>query len=320
MRALWLERGALALRDDLAPPKPSAGEVRVQVLRAGICATDLALARGYMNFQGVPGHEFVGVALDGRLRGRRVVGEINAACGLCADCRAGNDRHCTARTVLGIAGRHGAFAEQLSLPERNLLEVPDSVSTDAATFTEPLAAALQIGAQVDLRRVSRALVVGDGKLGILCALALTAAGVDVVVAGRHAERAALVAPAQHVTGWFDGEAAPTERFALAVEASGNPASLPRLLRCMQPRGTVVLKTTTEKAVALDLASVVVDELTLLGSRCGRFAPALQALASGRVRVDGLIAARYPLAEGEAAFAHAQRRGTLKVLLEVAERG
>lgn len=316
MRALWLDRGALRLRDDVTAPPPPPGEVRVRVLRAGICATDLALARGYMGFVGVPGHEFVGIAQEGQFAGQRVVGEINAACGTCAACTRGDDRHCPHRTVLGIAGRNGAFAEQVTLPERNLLPVPPSVSTDAATFTEPLAAALQIGTQIDLANVARALVVGDGKLGILCALALQAAGVQVTVVGRHTERATLVAPARHVVGWLDDDAPPRERFDLAVEASGHPATLPRLLRWVRPRGTIVLKTTTEQPVTLDLAAVVVDELTLLGSRCGRFAPALQALASGRVAVEGLIAARYPLRAGEAAFAHASRRGTLKVLLDV----
>lgn len=318
MRGLLLDGGRLRLRADLPRPEPLAGEVRVRVLRAGICATDLALARGYMGFAGTPGHEFVGIALEGALAGRRVVGEINAACGVCQDCRAGDDRHCRARTVLGIAGRSGAFAEELCLPARNLLAVPETVSTDAATFTEPLAAALHIGEQIDLRRFNRALVAGDGKLGILCAHALAAASIAVTVAGRHAERASLLpSGAAHVTGWLEGDAAAaTATFPLAVEATGSADVLPRLLPFVRPRGTLVLKTTTERPVTLDLARVVVDEIEVVGSRCGRFAPALALLAQGAVPTVGLIAARYPLAAAEAAFAHAARRGTLKVLLDV----
>lgn len=317
MRGLLLDGGRLHLRDDLPRPQARPGEVRVRVLRAGICATDLALARGYLGFAGTPGHEFVGIALDGAMAGRRVVGEINAACGECQDCRAGDDRHCGARTVLGIAGRSGAFAEELCLPARNLLAVPDAVSTDAATFTEPLAAALHIGEQLDLRRFDRALVAGDGKLGLLCAHALATAGVAVTVAGRHAARASLLpSGAVHVTGWLEGEAA-AATFPLAVEATGSADALPRLLSFVRPRGTLVLKTTTERPVTLDLARVVVDEIEVVGSRCGRFAPALALLAQGAVPTLGLIAARYPLASAEAAFAHAARRGTLKVLLDVA---
>jgi len=316
MRALFLDRGRLTLRDDFEPPAPGPGEVRVQVLRAGICATDLALARGYMGFQGVPGHEFVGIALEGRLRGKRVVGEINAGCGTCADCTAGDPRHCRGRTVLGIAGRPGAFAEQLTLPEANLLPVPDAVTTDAATFTEPLAAALQIGTQVDLARCRRALVCGDGKLGLLCAAALARAGAAVTLCGRHPERAAFVPEVRHVQGWLDGDGAPPETFPLVVEATGDASVLARALAFVEPRGTLVLKTTTERPATLDAAAIVVHELTVLGSRCGRFEPALAELARGTIPVEELVAARYPLGDAERAFAHAATRGTLKVLLDI----
>jgi len=306
----------LRFREDLRLPAPGPGEVPVQVLRAGICATDLALARGYMGFVGVPGHEFVGRALAGRFAGRRVVGEINAGCGTCAECLAGDSRHCSGRTVLGIAGRHGAFAEQLVLPEANLLPVPDGVSTDAATFTEPLAAAMQIQAQLALAPGTPALVVGDGKLGCLCAYALVRAGLDVTWCGRHQDRAELVPEARHVLGWLEHSDPPPRRFPLVVEASGNADVLPRALAFVTPRGTLVLKTTTERPVRLDAAPIVVDEITVQGSRCGRFAPALAELAAGGPPVARLVAAHYPLAAGEAAFAHAARRGVLKVLLHV----
>ncbi|MEZ5963645.1 MAG: alcohol dehydrogenase catalytic domain-containing protein [Planctomycetota bacterium] len=317
MQGLHLDRGALRWRTDLPVPDPGPGEVCVQVLRAGICATDLALQRGYMGFAGVPGHEFVGRALGGRHAGRRVVGEINAGCGTCEDCVAGDPRHCATRSVLGIAGRGGAFAERLVLPEANLLPVPDSVGTDAATFTEPLAAAMQIQAQLALPRGTPTLVVGDGKLGILCAHALDAAGLQVTLCGRHPERQALVPAARFVEGWVEDAGPPRARFPLVVEASGNAAALPGALAHVAPRGTLLLKTTTESSVVLDAARIVVDEIRVQGSRCGRFAPALAALAAGAFDVTGLIAARYPLARGEAAFAHAASRGTLKVLLDVA---
>lgn len=318
MQGLHLERGRLRWRSDLPRPVPGPGEVRVRVLRAGICATDLALARGYMDFTGVPGHEFVGMALDGRLAGRRVVGEINAGCGTCADCARGDPRHCANRSVLGIAGRAGAFAEELVLPERNLEAVPDGVSTDAATFTEPLAAALQIGEQLALTPGTAALVAGDGKLGLLCAMTLARAGLAVTVCGRHPERAALVPGCRFVGGWLEDDAPPPARFPLVVEATGRPEVLARALRCVAPRGTLVLKTTTERSVALDGARIVVDEIRVQGSRCGRFAPALAALAARALPVERLVAARYPLAAGETAFAHAARPGVLKVLLDVAE--
>lgn len=318
MHGAFLDSGALSWRTDLPEPEPRPGWTRIALRRAGICATDQALARGYMGFRGVPGHEFAGIALDGPLQGRRVVGEINAGCGACADCRAGDPRHCKARTVLGIAGLAGAFCERFALPTDNLLPVPDAVDDDAATFTEPLAAALHIADDVDLRTHRRAIVAGDGKLGLLCAMALRHHGCQVTVVGRHAERAALLgADIAFATGWLDADGvapAVVEPFDLGVEATGNPAVLPRLLGLVRRRGTIVVKTTSERPVALDLAPLVVDEQRLVGSRCGRFAPALDLLASGAIDPRPLIAARYPLDQAAAAFAHASRRGVLKVLL------
>lgn len=324
MRGLFLDGGALRLRDDLPEPAARAGWTRIAVLQAGICATDQALARGYMGFRGVPGHEFVGRALDGPFAGRRVVGEINAGCGQCARCRGGDSRHCEARTVLGIAGLQGAFAERLLLPDANVLPVPDAVDDDSATFAEPLAAALHIADDVALAPGDRVLVVGDGKLGLLCALALRSRGAEVTLAGRHPERAVwLPAGIVHVNGWFDGASSArseVEPFAVAVEVSGNPEALPRLLPLMAPRGTIVLKTTTERPTVVDLSLLVVGEQRIVGSRCGRFAPALAALASGAVDVRPLVAARYRLDEGVAGFARAGERGVLKVLVEVGQRG
>lgn len=320
MQGLWLAPGQPPrLRSDLPRPAARPGWSRVAVLRVGVCATDLALSRGYMQFEGVPGHEFTGRALDGPFAGRRVTGEINAACGRCADCLSGNHRHCARRSVLGILGLPGACAEELSLPHCNLHAVPDHVGTDAATFTEPLAAALHLGDDIDLAMHRRALVAGDGKLGLLCAQALHLHGCDVTVAGRHAERKALLpAKVGLVTGWLEDEAGPPlASFDVAVEATGNPAVLQRLLPWVRPRGIVALKTTSERPAALDLSLAVVNELRLVGSRCGPFAPALAALARGAPPVESLIVARYPLQQAERALQHAARPGTLKVLIDVA---
>jgi threonine dehydrogenase-like Zn-dependent dehydrogenase len=261
----------------------------------------------------------VGRALDGPLAGRRVVGEINAGCGSCPRCAAGDSRHCPRRTVLGILGRPGAFAERLALPTANLLPVPDGLPTEAAVFTEPLAAALALGEQIDPTPSTAALVAGDGRLGLLCAHALAHLGCPPTVAGHHPERASLLPPgARHVTDLLDDDDPVGKRpFDLAIEATGHPEVLPRVLARVRPRGTIVLKTTSSHAVSLDLAPLVVDEQRLLGSRCGRFGPALELLAAGSVPVERLIAARYPLARAEEALAHAGRPGVLKVLLEVA---
>ncbi len=314
MRGLHVERGRVLVRDDLPDPVPAAGEVLVRVLSAGVCATDLALARGYMGFSGVPGHEFVGIALDGVLAGRRVVGEINAACGSCATCRRGLPRHCPERTVLGIRGRSGAFAERIVLPEGNLLAVPDSLDSDLATFAEPSAAAFEIGEQLDLGAHRRALVLGDGRLGILCAQVLALAGLEVLLAGRHPGRGDWLPSSIRHVGGFDATAG--SRFDLVVEASGDPGVLATALLRVEPRGTVVLKTTVERPAMLDLATLVVDEVTVLGSRCGSFEPALEALASGRLVVRPMIHGRYSLREGAAALARADEPGVLKILIDV----
>ncbi len=315
MRGLFLEDATLTYRDDLPEPTPGADDTLVEVIKAGICATDVALSRGYMGFTGVPGHEFVGIARGGPLDGQRVVGDINAACGWCETCQAGDPHHCPNRTVLGILQHSGAFAERLCLPTRNLLAVPDAVSSDVATFVEPLAAAFEIGQQLDLHPGQRALVAGDGKLGLLCAWALHLAGVRVVVAGRHAERSVLLPEEVELrSGVLEGEV--HTRFDLVVEATGQPDVLPHALARVRPRGILVLKTTTERPSTVDLSRLVVDEITMVGSRCGPFDSALAALAAGDVPVQKLIAARYPLVDGVAAFDAAQAAGALKILVEV----
>ena len=314
MRALVLEAGHPRLRAEYARPEARAGESRIQVLCAGVCATDLALCEGYMNYEGVLGHEFAGIALEGPHVGRLVVGEINAGCGLCADCRAGNARHCAGRSVLGIQGRDGAFAEELRLPTRNLHPLPAGVTPRQASFVEPLAAAFRIGEQLELVPGTRALVQGDGRLGLLCAQVLARAGLEVSLLGRHPERAAWLPRRIQYASAQELEAGP--RFELVVEATGDPAALATALRRVRPRGTLVLKTTSGRVPELDLAPVVIDEIRLLGSRCGPFEPAIAALAQGEILVEPMIDACFPLAEAAEALRVAARPGVLKVLIEM----
>ncbi|MCP4200853.1 MAG: alcohol dehydrogenase catalytic domain-containing protein [bacterium] len=317
MLGLWLEDLKLSLREDLAVPEPPAGEALVRVLRAGICNTDLELLRGYYPFSGVPGHEFVGEVVGGApgLIGKRVVGEINASCGTCTACAAGRSSHCENRTVLGIVGRNGAFAEYLTLPIGNLHVVPDAVPTDVATFTEPLAAALEIQEQVRISSADRVLVAGIGKLGTLIAQILALTGCDLVAVNRRPEKRALlegrgievIGPEDVAAGSFD----------VAVECTGNSAGFEMARRALRPRGTLVMKSTYAGKLAIDVSSLVVDEITLIGSRCGPFAPALELLAAGRVDVESLIEQRFPLADGLTAFERAAQPGVLKVLLDIA---
>ncbi len=292
MRALWLEDRKLSLRT-IPLPTPPPGEVLVRVLAAGICNTDIELVRGYYPFTGVTGHEFVGV-----VDGNRVVGEINAACHRCEACRRGHTTHCENRTVLGIINRHGAFAEYLTLPEENLHVVPDEVSTDEALFTEPLAAALEIQEQVRITPGDRVLIVGNGKLGQLIAKTLSLVGCSLSVVGR-------------------GDAAPPPKsFDIAIECSGNPAGFATARAALRPRGTLVMKSTYAGELTVNASSLVVDEITLVGSRCGPFAKALRLLAERTVDVRPLLHATYTLDQAIAAFEHAERPGAMKVMVRM----
>jgi len=317
MRGLWVEARQLRLRTDLPEPLPSAGEAVVRVLRVGICNTDLELLRGYYPYTGVPGHEFVGVvetaAEAPEWVGRRVVGEINAWCGDCPTCRAGRRTHCERRTVLGIVARDGAFAERLLLPIRNLHAVPEAVPDEVAAFTEPVAAALEIQQQIRVDAGHRVLVVGAGKLGQLIARTLAPTGCDLQAVARHPRQRSLLAAA----GIRCLEGPPTPRsFDAAVECTGNPEGLDVALSALRPAGLLVLKSTYAGAATLDLSRIVVDELSLIGSRCGPFDEALALLAAGRLDPRDLVDARYPLRDGLTAFEHAGRPGALKILVDV----
>lgn len=313
MRALVLGDGGVTLDTGRAEPVPRIGEVLVRVLRAGICETDLQLARGYKGFRGVPGHEFVGIPLGGALEGRRVVGEINCACGACATCLGGHPGHCPSRSVVGILDHDGAFAELVALPERNLHAVPESLDDEAAVFTEPLAAAFQVTAQVGIERGDHVVVLGDGRLGNLCAQVLASCTDHLLVIGRHAEKLAVLEalgiPARRLHD------CPAERIAdVVVECTGSESGLATALQLVRPRGTIVMKTTIAGTQQLSLAPLVVDEITIVGSRCGPFDHALRALEHGRVDVRPLITDRFDLSDGVRAFARAGEPGVLKVLL------
>ena len=316
MKGLWLENNQLQLRTDIPIPKPPEGEALVRVLCAGICNTDLELIKGYYPYTGIIGHEFVGVVEQGpeHLINQRVVGEINAACGYCRFCRSGQPTHCENRTVLGIVNRNGAFAEYLSLPIENLHIVPENVSTAAATFTEPLAAALEIQQQITLSQDDRVLVVGDGKLGQLIAQTLALTGCDLLVVGRHEDKLLNLAARGIKTGLADS--VKDRYFDVSIDCTGNPEGFNTARRALRPRGTLILKSTYAGNLSLDASALVVDEITLIGSRCGPFVPALELLGTKKVNVQSLIQGIYPLSLGLEAVEKAKTKGVLKVLLEM----
>ncbi|MEO8707249.1 MAG: alcohol dehydrogenase catalytic domain-containing protein [Kofleriaceae bacterium] len=312
MRALRTLAGITALVDQSAP-EPR-GEAVVRVVMSGICNTDLELARGYAGFRGTLGHEFVGVVEDpggGELAtGTRVVGEINAGCGTCALCAAGDSRHCATRTVLGIVGRDGAHADLLRLPARNLLAVPAAIPDAQAVFVEPLAAAYGIVERCPIEPGMRVAVLGDGKLGLLCAQALAHA--RPLLVGKHSAKLALARGIE--TASIDEARARGRVFDVVVEASGNASGFELALDLLRPQGTLVLKSTFAGSTPIDAARIVVEEIRVVGSRCGRFAPALDLLARGAVDVAPLITEVISLDHAEAAMRRAAEPGVLKILL------
>jgi 2-desacetyl-2-hydroxyethyl bacteriochlorophyllide A dehydrogenase len=319
MKALRFENNRLRLADNIAVPQ-RADEALVRVTLAGVCNTDLEIVRGYAGFNGTLGHEFVGVveaSPDQSQINRRVVGEINAGCGRCEECRAGDPRHCPRRTVAGIRGRDGAFAEYLSLPPQNLLVVPDAISDRQAVFTEPLAAVCEILDQVEIRARHRVAVIGDGKLGQLIARVMMTAGCDLTMIGKHTDKLRLAATDGIRTIELDElKPDPARRFDFVIEASGAASGLKLALDLVRPRGAIILKSTFNGAVSLDTWRIVVDELSVIGSRCGRFDSALRLLETGAVKVESLIADEFPLSDGVAAMQRAQTPGVLKVLLKI----
>jgi threonine dehydrogenase-like Zn-dependent dehydrogenase len=305
----------LALRDDYPMPALSAGESLVRVRIAGICGTDLEMVQGYMGFSGVPGHEFVGEVVgtaNRALSGKRVVGEINAACGRCESCDAGAGRHCPNRTVLGIAGRDGAFAEYLCLPDANLIPISDKLPDEAAVFTEPLAAAFEIFEQTQIADTDRIAILGDGRLGAMTALAMKARGHNAVLGGHHEDKLRRLAE-MGIAGQHESQLEPG--FDVVVDCTGSATGLSRAIGLVRPRGKLILKTTVAGAAGINLAPIVINEIQVIGSRCGRFGPALDALTDGVVDPAPLISGIFPLEEARAALARASEPSIFKILLK-----
>src|SRR6266849_2275324 len=330
MRALVYRDTDLVLDRDYPIPAPVDGEALIRVLLTGICNTDLEIVRGYMGFQGVLGHEFVGVVEEiygdvaqeryGHLVGKRVVGEINAACYRpdCWYCQRGVPTHCPHRTTLGIVNRDGAFADYLMLPAENLHAVPEQVNDEEAVFVEPLAANFEMLEQVHLKPTESVVILGDGKMGQLAAQVLALVGCEVMMVGKHMEKLALLEK-HNVRTYMLGDAASfalesRRRVDLVVECSGTAQGLELALRLVRPGGTLILKSTVADRSTLNLAPIVIDEIRLQGSRCGPFAPAIRALSQRTVDVRPLISARYSLDDGVAALEHAAKPGVLKVLV------
>jgi threonine dehydrogenase-like Zn-dependent dehydrogenase len=318
MKALRVNGGDLAVADIERPV--AGGEALVRVIRSGICNTDLEIARGYACFSGTIGHEFVGVVdeapTERSLVGKHVVGEINAGCGHCELCTRGDPRHCANRTVLGIHGRDGAHAEYLTLPVGNLIEVPDNVSDIEAVFVEPLAAAFGITEQVAILPETRVAVIGDGKLGILCVRSLSTQADKLTVIGKHRDKLDIATKYGNVTAVMLNDVSSLARsFDVVIEASGSESGFSTALDLVKPRGKIVLKSTFHGQPRWDAARVVVDEITIVGSRCGRFAPALELLSNGDIEVKDLVNDEFSLADGVPAMKRAAETGVLKVILK-----
>jgi threonine dehydrogenase-like Zn-dependent dehydrogenase len=321
MRALVLKQSIsptaaerIALRDDYPMPAQPAGESLVRVRMAGICGTDLEMIQGYMNFSGVPGHEFVGEVVstaNRALAGKRVVGEVNAGCGACDFCKSGMGRHCPKRTVLGIAGRDGAFAEYLCLPDANLIPVSDQLPDEAAVFTEPLAAALEIFEQTSIADTDRIAILGDGRLGAITARAMKSRGRNPVVGGHHEDKLRRLGE-MGIAGQPEIQLEPG--FDVVVDCTGAAQGLSRALALVRPRGKLILKTTVAGSAGINLAPIVINEIEVIGSRCGRFSPALDALQNGIIDPAPLISAIFPLSEAPAALARAAHPSVFKILL------
>ena len=316
MKGLWLENRKMTFHADLPMPTLGDDEVLIKVLLSGVCSTDLEMVRGYYDFTGVPGHEFVGLVVDDNgheeLQGKRVIGDINISCGECERCLRQEPSQCMRRKTLGIFDYDGVFAEYCKLPVKNLTVVPDSVSDVLAVFTEPTAAALRILDQVQVKPSDRVIVVGAGRLGLLIAQALKNTGCDLKVVVRRPEPAAILA------GWGIRAVFPEEikgKLAdIVVEVTGSPEGFELSRSLTRARGTLVLKSTFAGDVSLNLSRLVVDEITLVGSRCGNYPAGLRALAAGLIQVGEMVDSIYSLGQGLEAIAHAGEPGVLKVLI------
>lgn len=310
-----MEAGRLRFRDDHAHPTVANDETLVRVSQAGICETDLHLARGYMGFEGILGHEFVGIAQSGPLAGRRVVGEINCNCRRCPRCKTGLGNHCEHRTVIGIDRHDGAFAERIAVPDHNLHAIPDSISDDEAVFVEPLAAAFRILEQVTFADADRVIVLGDGRLAYFCAQTVATAVDRLRVVGKHASKLQRFGRLGIETVELDN--LPIEKtFDVVIDCTGSASGLPLALSLVRPCGTIVMKTTVADQHQLSLAPIVIDEVNLVGSRCGPFDVAIDALKKETIDVKSLITDRFSLTDAEQAFARAAAPDAFKVVFDI----
>ncbi len=316
MRALLFNK-SLKYADDYPAPVPAKGEALIRITLAGICNTDLEITKGYMGFQGVPGHEFVGIVEECEkksLVGKRVVGEININCGICPECRKDLGIHCRSRSVLGILNKDGVFAEYVTLPVSNLHKLPSGVSDEEAVFVEPLAAAFEILEQADINSSHKVCVLGDGKLGILVSQVLSTSGCELLVSGHHREKLSILDEMDIKTTRKDHHL--TSRFDIVVDCTGSKTGIETALNIVKPRGTVIIKTTSAKKGYVDLNRVVVNEITLIGSRCGPFPAAIKTISERNVDLSPLVSRKFPLHDGVRAFQYASQKGSLKVLIEI----
>ena len=319
MKAVVFDNG-LKLETNYPKPTPEKGEALIKVNTIGICNTDYEITKGYMGYKGILGHEFTGVVEeinddDKTLLNKRVVGEINCGCGKCDWCKQGLERHCFNRSTLGIWKREGCFAQYVCLPVKNLLEIPANVANEEAVFVEPLAAALEILEQVHIPPYKKVIVLGDGKLGLIIALALNAAGLDITLVGKHEEKLDI-AKAQGVKTKLLNDLKIEKAYDFVVEATGSISGFETSLALTKPRGTLILKSTIAASKEFNLAPIVVDEITVVGSRCGQFAPALRLLESKRIDVKPLISDIYNIDDSIKAFERNTEKSSVKVLVKV----
>ena len=319
MEALEFTKGKLSFRQAAPEPKVKASDVLVQVEAAGICSTDLEIIKGYMGFEGIPGHEFVGKVIKGpeKLQDKRVVGEINCVCGKCKMCRSGLSNHCQNRQTIGIYNRNGAFAERIAVPSDNIHVLPDGISNDEAIFIEPLAAAFQICRQIDFAPHEKVAVIGDGRLGLLVvqALGTKVAKENLILLGRHQEKLDIVEKLGY-QGFLPDELKIKPEWDVAVDCTGKISGFETAVKLLRPRGTLVLKSTFVPDKSLDLSPVVINELNIIGSRCGPFEEAIKALQTKQVSTEGMITGRYKLKDGIEAFHAASRSEHIKIKLEI----
>jgi len=318
MKGLWLENKILSYREDIPLPEIPEGELLVKVLRTGVCNTDIELIKGYYFYNGVIGHEFVGRVVDANapeeMKGRRVVGEINCVCHKCEFCGRDLQRHCSNRTVMGIVNRSGTHAQYLTLPKENLLLVPDELSTEDLCFVEPLAAALEIQEQITFLTTDKVAVIGDGKLGLLIAKTIANTGCDLKVYGHHEEKLKILVTDQICTQSTPITKDELHTYDVVVECTGNEFAFQDAVSLLKPRGTLVMKSTHEGTTKINAAAIVVNELTLIGSRCGPFDKAIELIKSKKINFDGLLTKCFPLERGLEAFDYAKQKDILKVQL------